>query len=172
MTRRSLTRPRRGPGDVAQNAWRTWDTVQGGIALADAKTAVAAALELGTLTATAALADARTAHTPLPWGLVLAAALACESGAILAAISALMPRIHQHPGQRSDLLYFGTLRTLSPEQFAALLRTADLVGEIASQTVHTSVIAWRKHTRLRLSLRLASAGLALSALAATALAAS
>jgi uncharacterized membrane protein YfcA len=148
------------------------DAVQGGIVLADAKTAVAAALELGTLTATGALAGTRTAHTPLLWALVLAAALACQTGAILAAISALMPRIHQRPGQRPDLFYFGTLRTLSPEQFAKLLRTADLVGEIASQTVHTSAIAWRKHTRLRLSLRLAGAGLALCALAATALAAS
>jgi hypothetical protein len=164
--------PRRGSRstrDVIDDAWRLADGVQERINAADVKTGVATGLELGVLTATGALAGIRNAPGVPPAGLVLlAAALAVQVAAILTALSALTPRLHPHPGRTAggDLLYFGTLRTVTPDQLAVQLRRADLLTEVSRHVVVTSAIAWVKHTRLRASLHLAAAGVLLAATAA------
>jgi hypothetical protein len=143
------------------------DGVQDRIGAADAKIGVAAGLELGVLTATAALGGTRTG-APAVWNVLLGVALTALSASILVAISALTPRIH-HSGDEDaapDVFFFGTLRHLDPAQMAERLRSTDLLEALARQSVHTSAIAWTKHVRLRWSLRLAATGLVLAALCA------
>lgn len=156
--------------EAAEVAWRVLDGVQERIGAADAKIGVAAALELGILTATAALAGTTTHPSPA-WSVLVAAALFAQLGSILTAVSCLMPRIRsdENPDSAGSLTYFGTLRTLTPAHLAEQLRTADLLDALTHQCVHTSAIAWTKHARLRWSLRLVALGLVLAVLAAAAL---
>jgi hypothetical protein len=156
--------PTHDPLDVA---WRVLGSNQDRIGAVDVKAGICLSLEAGVLTAAAALAGTGAAKITAPWTAVFAAGAALLAAAILAAISVITPRTNgRHLS--GDLLYFGNLRALSPAELAERLRDTDLLTELSRQIVHTSAINWTKHTRLRLSLRLAANGLALIVLPAMA----
>jgi hypothetical protein len=156
--------PVHDPLDVA---WRVLGSNQDRIGAVDGKAGICLSLEAGVLTAAAALASTGAARTTAPWTAVFTVGAVLLAAAILAAISVITPRTNG-PHLSGDLLYFGNMRALSADALAEQLRDTDLLAELARQIVHTSAINWAKHTRLRLSLRLAAIGLALIVLPAMA----
>ena len=163
-----MSRLTHDPLDVA---WRVLSSNQDRIGAVDVKAGICLSLEAGVLTAAAALAGTGAARIAAPWAAVVTLGAVFLAAAILAAISVITPRTHSRQLRAdlsSDLLYFGNIRALSPDELAERLRGTDLLAELSRQIVHTSAINWTKHTRLRLSLRLAASGLALIVLPAMA----
>jgi hypothetical protein len=62
-------------------------------------------------------------------------------------------------------VYFGDLRHWEPEHLAEKLTTTSPLASLTRQLVDMSQIAWAKHKRVRQSLVLAVAGVAVTALA-------
>jgi len=156
--------------DPVDTAWRLIADIQDRIRDMDAKCGICLTVELGVLTAAAALAGAGTVRVAAPWSALFVLGAALLAAAVAVAINVITPRTHggQDQDVSGDLLYFGNIRAMHPADLAAALRGVDLLDVLTRQSVHTSAIAWTKARRLRLSLRLATAGLALVALAAIA----
>jgi Family of unknown function (DUF5706) len=88
--------------------------------------------------------------------------------AAFAAVTVVLPREGARqagPPGLDDYLFYGHLRLWVPQDLAERLAHADPLPALATQLVAMSDIAWVKHRRVRQSLILAMAGVALLALA-------
>ena len=142
-------------------AWRAHDAIQGWTSSVDAKASIVVVAE--TLLAGAAIRALVTKHGGLhsATGLHLACGITAASLLIFAVASALwvvFPRLERSRTKRlatQGLIYFGHLQDRSPEDIARSLATLTPDQErlqLAQQLQITGKIAWRKHSRLQLSI--------------------
>lgn len=75
---------------------------------------------------------------------------------LLLSLFVVMPQLNRREAKRiwrSNMIYFGHLRHWDPQDLAAALAQHQPVeAQLAQQLVAMSKIAWRKHSRLQLSL--------------------
>ncbi|MFF7330173.1 Pycsar system effector family protein [Streptomyces sp. NPDC008150] len=152
-------------------AWRIHSSLADGTGKVDNKAVFALSIESVMLAATAALSSG----SPSPLGVtapagiwLLRTAMLLLAVAVLLAIAVVIPRMRDvgsRPDLRDNFTYFGHLRLWEPDPLAARLRDADPLTSLSHQIVSMSRIAWRKYTLVRLSLLIAAAGAACTALA-------
>lgn len=180
-----MAEPVAGPPQAVQNletrqraiatAWQIHSALADWTKTLDAKASFALATESAVLGGVAAL-KAAGRGIPRSAGVLPSAAL--ESGVALLAASVLFAALSvlprgsaparsgiAPPGDR-DFIFYGHLRTWSPQHLARRLTETDPLESLTRQLVAMSMIAWSKHRRVRHSLVLAIVGTALLALAA------
>ncbi|MFF5966174.1 Pycsar system effector family protein [Streptomyces collinus] len=156
--------------DPVETAWRIHAVVADWTGKVDAKAGFALTLESAVLAAVIALAESGhhlgKVHGTVPRGLFWLG-VALLGLAALAAVSVVSPRLRAQPGHdpHQHFVYFGDLRHWDPEHLAEKLTTTSALGPLTRQLVDMSQIAWVKHQRVRQSLALAVAGVAVTALA-------
>lgn len=157
------------------NAWQIHSALADWTKSLDAKASFTLATEsavLGVIAALRASGSALTHPTGRLSSAVLATGVALLAASVLCAALSVLPRgsasprgAAQPPGTH-DLIFYGHLRTWSPQHLARRLCETDLLDGLSRQLVTMSRIAWAKHRYIRTSLVLALPGTALVGLAA------
>ncbi|GAP51901.1 Pycsar system effector family protein [Streptomyces azureus] len=156
--------------DPVETAWRIHAALADWTGRVDAKAGFALTLESAVLGALVALSGSGhhlgQVHGTVP-RLLLWLGVALLGLAALASVSVVSPRLRSQPGHdpNQHFVYFGDLRHWDPEHLTEKLTTTSPLPSLTRQLVDMSQIAWAKHQRVRQSLVLAVAGVAVTALA-------
>ncbi len=143
--------------------WRVHTAQEAWTAKVDVKASILLAAQVGLLVAIATIESATGfKHPNAPWwGLLPIGVILILLGGVASA-SAIYPQLSSSKGEASDLIYFGHLKDLKPEEVRERLEGLNEVGQLVAlsrQLVQMSKNNWLKHVRLQWSIRLTGAGL-------------
>jgi hypothetical protein len=149
-------------------AWRIHQAQADWTGKVDAKASFAFAIESAAIATVVALTAKDRVFSGLDqWWLVglYAGGLVLMLAAAGLAALVVVPRLRSKAAAReasSNFIYFGHVRSWSPEKLEAALRQGEILPQLSRQIIHMAEIAWRKHLRVQWSFGLAvAAGLCL-----------
>lgn len=144
--------------DPVEFAWRVHTALDSWTGKVDTKASIALALEGAALGFVVSLSEegqrfADLHGAPSHW---FQAGLVLLFGALLSAALVVMPQLKRRKSRREwqgNMIYFGHLRHWDPDELAeALKHNQQNEKQLARQLVAMSQVAWRKHSRLQVSL--------------------
>jgi hypothetical protein len=146
--------------------WKVHDSIGDWTAKVDIKASIVLALEAAVVGFVITLSDKSGPLTNLAGSALTLyrVGLALLVISALLAASVVFPQLSRRRSRKvrpHGAIYFGHLRWWNPDQLREKLSTLDQASqleELANQLVQTSVVAWRKHSLLQLSMVLAVLG--------------
>jgi hypothetical protein len=147
-------------GEGLEYAWKVHAALDSWTGKVDSKASITLALESAILGFVLSLSKDGERFddlhgAPFYW---MRAGLVCLSLAVFCSLMVVMPQLRRLQSRRiwrSNTVYFGHLRHWDPVDLAVHLRSAQIrEKELARQLVTMSQIAWKKHSRLQISLML------------------